>query len=96
MTVPTNPVPPQPPTGLSITSVARNSDGTNITVSAAWKDDTTVPTTYTFYGNGEVLSTGTLLNTAGTYNTTWSGKLKQGSLVSFEVCDANYCTSQLI
>lgn len=93
--IPANP--PLPPGNLSITSVSRNSTGANTTLSAHWADLPNVSTTYTFFGNGAILQTGTLVNASGSYVATWSGKIKPGSSVTFEVCDtAGACESRLI
>lgn len=88
---------PLPPGNLLIASVARNSTGANTTVSARWLDSPNVATTYTFYGNGSILQQGTLTNSSGSYSAIWTGKVKPGSTVTFEVCDSNgACSSKLI
>lgn len=88
---------PLPPGNLSITNVARNSTGANTTLSAHWVDAPGISTTYTFFANGGILSTGSLVNNTGSYSTVWSGKVKPGSAVTFEVCDSNgACSSKLI
>ena len=88
---------PLPPGNLSITSVARNSTGANTVLSARWLDTPNTATTYTFFGNGQVLQQGTLTNATGSYSAIWSGKLKPGSTATFEVCDSNgACSSKLI
>jgi hypothetical protein len=88
---------PLPPGNLSITNVARNSTGANTSVTASWADAPSVPTTYTFYGNGQVLTSGTLTNATGIYTAGWSGKLKPGASVSLKICDlVGACTSRLI
>lgn len=89
--------PPLPPGNLSVTNVSRNSTGANTTLSAHWVDTPGVKTTYTFFGNGAILSTGSVVNNTGAYTAVWSGKIKPGSSVTFEVCDANgACSSKLI
>jgi hypothetical protein len=88
---------PLPPGNLSITSVARNSTGANTSVTASWADAPSVPTTYTFYGNGQVLISGTLTNATGIYTAGWTGNLKPGASISLEICDlAGACSSRLI
>lgn len=88
---------PLPPGNLSITNVTRNSTGANTTLSAHWMDAPGVPTTYTFFGNGAILTSGTLTNQSGSYSAVWAGKVKPGSSVTFEVCDATgACQSKLI
>src|SRR6266852_4381549 len=88
---------PLPSGNLSITSVTRNSTGANTTLSAHWLDAPNVPTTYTFFGNGAILGSGTLTNASGSYSAVWSGKIKPGSAITFEVCDkAGACSSKLI
>lgn len=91
------PTQPLPPGNLGITNVARNSTGANTTLSAQWVDTPGVKTTYTFFGNGSILSTGSVVNSSGAYSAVWSGKVKPGSSVTFEVCDVNgACSSKLI
>lgn len=91
------PTPPLPPGNLSITNVTRNSNGANTTLSAQWLDSPGINTTYTFFGNGSILATGSLVNATGAYSAVWSGKIKPGSAVTFEVCDSNgACSSKLI
>jgi hypothetical protein len=88
---------PLPPGNLSITNVSRNSTGANAILSAQWVDSPGVKTTYTFFGNGNILQTGSLSNATGSYSAVWSGKIKPGSAVTFEVCDSNgACSSKLI
>jgi hypothetical protein len=89
--------PPLPPGNLSITNVARNSTGANTTLSAHWMDAPGVPTSYSFFANGVILTSGSLTNNTGSYSAVWSGKVKPGSSITFEVCDSNgACQSKLI
>lgn len=91
------PTPPQPPANLTVTNVTRNSTGANTTLSAHWTDAPNVSTTYTFFANGSILATGTQVNATGAYAAVWSGKVKPGSAVTFEVCDTTgICQSKLI
>lgn len=91
------PTPPLPPGNLGITNVSRNSTGANTSLSAQWVDTPGVKTTYTFFGNGAILATGSVVNSTGAYSAVWSGKIKPGSAVTFEVCDtAGACSSKLI
>ena len=92
------PTPPLPPGNLAITSVARytNPDGSTYVI-AKWQGVPNLKSTYTFYGNGKVLSTNTVANASGIYQASWQGAIKVGAAVSFEVCDANgACSSKLI
>lgn len=91
------PTSPLPPGNLGITNVSRNSTGANTSLSAQWVDTPGVKTTYTFFGNGSILATGSLVNNTGAYSAVWSGKIKPGSAITFEVCDqAGACSSKLI
>jgi hypothetical protein len=89
--------PPAPPTGLSITTVSRNSTGANTTLSASYTATPNVRTTYAFRSGSSVISSGAQVNATGTYAVSWSGKLKPGTPVVFQVCDANNsCDSRTI
>ena len=96
LVIPLNP--PLPPGNLAITSVARNiTTSGNTTVVATWQAVPYMPTTYTFYGNGQVLTHGTLKDASGIYTATWTGRIGDGASVSFEVCTgAGQCSSKLI
>jgi hypothetical protein len=89
---------PLPPGNLAITTIARNLSPTGVTtVVAGWATTPNTQSTYTFYGNGSVLAKGVLKNTSGTYTATWSGVVKPGASISFEICTANgACSSKLI
>jgi hypothetical protein len=89
---------PLPPGNLAITTISRNTqpDGTTV-VSATWVSLPNMQTVYTFYGNGLVLSRAALKNSSGVYVASWTGKVNNGSDVSFEVCtQAGECASKLI
>jgi hypothetical protein len=88
---------PLPPTGLSITTVSRNSTGSNTTLSASYTATPNVRTTYSFRNGSTVLASGSNVNSSGAYVASWAGKLKPGSPVVFQVCDAsNSCDSRTI
>jgi len=87
-----------PPGNLAVTVVTRNlMPNGNTQVTAGWASLPGTATTYTLYGNGKVLTTGTLRNSSGNYLATWNGALKAGTSVTFEVCTAaGECSSKLL
>ena len=89
--------PPQPPAGLTITTVSKSSTGANTTLSANWTTTPNIQTTYTFMSSGQVLGRGSQVNTTGAYTAGWIGKLKPGSNVVFQACDTNNsCDSRMM
>jgi hypothetical protein len=88
---------PISPTNLALTTVARNSNGANTTITASWIDTPGTTTTYTISAGGTVLTTGWVNNVAGNYSTSWGGKVKPGLAVTFKVCDTTgACDSRTI
>ena len=90
VSVPMDPVPPQPPSGLSLVSVAQSLTGANATLTASWTDDPGVSTTYSVWVAGRrILTSGVSVNDTGTYQKSWGFKVKPGTQIYFSVCDTN-------
>ena len=90
---------PLPPGNLAITSVARNTNPDGSTqIIAKWEGVPNTKMTYTFYGAGKVLTTGSLTNTSGVYQATLTtGLVKPGQAVSIEICTVSgECSSKLL
>ena len=90
---------PQPPSNLTITTVARTSKGSSTQIAASW---TAVPGTRTNYsvleGTAIVTAGNSAGDAAGKYSMNWSGKVTPpSSPLLFRVCDATgYCVTQAI
>ena len=91
VTIPTNPVPPNPPTGLSGT-VAVIHTATQDQIVATWSDIPNLPTSYTFFSTTNktiLLRSSKGGNAKGTYAATWTGTSQAAGSGSIVICDSN-------
>lgn len=72
---------PQPPGGLTITTITQNNSGSNTTISAFWQDTKTNANFYALFGNNRILLWG-----ANAFKMSWTGPIPNNPWVS--VCDA--------
>jgi len=87
--------PPVPPSGVTITTVTKNTNGANITLSATWTG-AIGSSNWSFMSNGQVITQGTQNSSSGTFAVVWTGKLKPGSTIIFQACQGTNCDSRTV
>lgn len=79
---------PQPPTGLTLGTVARYVLPNGNTLAAAnYEDVPNLLTNWSFSSHGKLLGKGVLVNQSGTYLVMWQGKINKGQPITFTACD---------